>query len=122
MRESKVLSDYPIRKILRCLMFRNGDAEFPMEGCIDFVADIVIPHVQNIVQKTFEAANKRNSKSPEIIDIVCQFRQNRKLLKRLYEYVSVSCFCKTCCFQLLDNNLFSLSKHRRILENFMTVI
>uniref|UniRef100_A0AC35GH66 Uncharacterized protein n=1 Tax=Panagrolaimus sp. PS1159 TaxID=55785 RepID=A0AC35GH66_9BILA len=84
------ISDYPVRKIIRCLMFKNGDVEYPIEECITFVADIVFPHVQMLVQKTIEAAQKRNSQSsPEIIDIIFQFRKNSKLLKRLYEYVSL---------------------------------
>uniref|UniRef100_A0A914YW21 Uncharacterized protein n=1 Tax=Panagrolaimus superbus TaxID=310955 RepID=A0A914YW21_9BILA len=83
------ISDYPVRKILRCLMFKNGDAEYPVEECITFVADLVFSHVKNIVQKTVEAAKKRNSQVPEIIDIIFQFRKNPKLLKRLYEYISL---------------------------------
>uniref|UniRef100_A0AC34FRS8 Uncharacterized protein n=1 Tax=Panagrolaimus sp. ES5 TaxID=591445 RepID=A0AC34FRS8_9BILA len=83
------ISEYPVRKILRCLMFKNGDAEYPIEECISFVADLVFSHVQTIVQKSIEAAEKRNSQVPEIIDIIFQFRKNPKLLKRLYEYVSL---------------------------------
>jgi len=70
-------------------MFVFGDVEYPIEECIDFISDFIIPRVNLIVQKCIKNMEKRESTKPEMADLLIQYKNNPKLLKRMYEYVQM---------------------------------
>uniref|UniRef100_A0A7E4VLS1 Transcription initiation protein spt3 n=1 Tax=Panagrellus redivivus TaxID=6233 RepID=A0A7E4VLS1_PANRE len=92
MHEQKVtateLRNYPVLKIVRCQMFRNGDVEYPIDECVEFVAEIVFNRVKGFVERALASQQKRKANDVEVIDLVDQFRRNPKLLRRLFEYAS----------------------------------
>ncbi|KAE9549128.1 hypothetical protein FO519_007650 [Halicephalobus sp. NKZ332] len=83
------ISNYSVRKIIQFQMFACGDVEYPIEESIDFVNSIVIPHVNSIVQRCTKNMEKRQSKKPELVDLLIQYKNNAKLLKRMHDYIHV---------------------------------
>ena len=85
-------SSYSVRQIIQYQMFAFGDVEYPIEECIDFVNDFLIARMSLTVQKCIKSMEKRESTKPEMVDLLIQYKNNPKLLKRMYEYVyMVSC-------------------------------
>lgn len=42
---------YPIRKIVKCMMYSYGDNEKVVESCVDFILALIYEQLKNLIKK-----------------------------------------------------------------------
>uniref|UniRef100_A0AC34RFG9 Uncharacterized protein n=1 Tax=Panagrolaimus sp. JU765 TaxID=591449 RepID=A0AC34RFG9_9BILA len=79
-------SKYSTYDIVQFQMFACGDVEYPIDECVHFVDSTVISHMKNTVQNCLKSMKNRNADKPEVYDLLIWYKNNPKLLKRMYDY------------------------------------